>query len=514
MANELKFSKADLRKELLLRKQKQVDKLQEEYSPNKELGLWRFCQHIAPDFYTDDKTPLRELTEVFRRITLGELQYVLISMFPRMGKSRTTTYWIGWWLGYDPQGSFMRNCYNDELAMTLSKATLDLLTSSEYGEIFPDIKLDNSAHSKMNWQIKGTTITTYFGGGINGTMTGKGCNRAAIFDDPVKNPEEAMSETHLEKVDTIVEYALTSRVETASKCARVIIQTRWASKDPIGLRENDPKWSKFIFPLLDENDKSICESMFPTKDALEIRASWKATGKEWMFEALYQCKPIDASFAKISLDDLNLFSMKDLDDIEIEGSYAWCDYANKGSDNLSAPFAKTSEGRVFITGVVFSSEDSINLQRPLIEKTAQFKPDEFVFESNAGGMEFATNLEEKYKKLFEALGVEIECRTATTNKEIRILLSIGDIKARCYFLVENERDEDYKRFVSNLVSYGKHRTAKDDAIDSMAGLLSLLSSGSELEIDIITNSKKSFDNNDNSVLGELSYDEESEIVIF
>lgn len=516
---QIEFTKEDLILEKQRRAREKCDQRQADFAPHNKFALWKFCQHIAPDFYLDEKVPLKDLSEIFRRITVGELRKVLISFFPRGGKSRTTSIWIAWWLGYDTDGSFMRNCYNDNLAMDLSKSVLDIIDSDAYKEVFPNVKIDPSARSKMSWQLDGTTIATYFGAGMNGTITGKGCNRAAIFDDPIKNPEEALSEAYLEKIDTFIDYALESRVELGSNCAEIIIQTRWSKQDPIGLREDDPEWTKFIFPVLNEDNTSICEAMFPAERAIKMRESWKKKGREWLFNALYMCQPTDAAFAKLSIDSLKRFSMKDLEKLGVpDEKVAWCDYANKGTDNLSSPFCWRYKNRKYIVGVVFSDADSIELERPLIEKIMKFKPEMHVFESNQGGIEFATNFESKYQQILDAVGTEIHTQSANTNKEIRILLRIGEMKNDCYFLVDEEQDIDYSKFMNNLGSYGKFKYGKDDAPDSLAGLLSLMSDVADLDIETLDgsdNDDKILDIKDEENTDEFDFDsEDSEIQIF
>lgn len=512
MTNNVSFTMEEFERERVRRNREKSDQLQADFSPFVEDGLWKFCQHIAPEFYTDDKTPLYELCKIFQDVTLGKLRKVLISFFPRGGKSRTTSMWIAWGLGYDSEGSYMRNCYNDNIAMDLSKSVMDIIFTDAYKTVFPEVRLDPSARSKMNWQLDNTTITTYFGAGINGTITGKGCNRAAIFDDPIKNPEEALSESYLEKVDTFIDYALETRVEIGSDCAEIIISTRWSSKDPIGVRLGDPEWKTFIFPVLDKNDKSTCEAMFPTERAVKLRKNWKRKGRGWMFDALYMCEPTDAAFAKISLDSLKRFSMKDLQDKEPDAVIGWCDYANKGSDYLSSPIAYVYGDQVYVVGVTFSNDDSNELEQPLMNKIAYFKPGEFVFESQAGGIEFANRLQEKYAIILEAIGLEIETRAASTNKQIRIMLRLGEIKNNCHFLIDDEHDEHYRRFMSSLSDYGKFKFGKDDAPDSMAGLLSLLSDVADVNVSFIGNDNKILDNNYND--NEIEADDNTEIEIY
>lgn len=492
---DLTFTQEEFILEKQRRERQKCDELQLKFSPYTKYGFWEFLKYLYPDFYIDEKIPLIELSEILRRVTIGELKKVLISFFPRAGKSRTCSLWIAWWLGYDPDGSFMRNCYNDNLAMDLSKAVLDTLNMDEYKVVFPNIKTDPKASSKMSWQLDGTTISTYFGAGIKGTITGRGCNRAAVLDDPIKDPEEALSETYLDKLDLFIETVHNTRINTTSNCAEIIIQTRWCEKDPIGLREDDDSWHKFIFPALDEKTgKSVCEEMIPTEKLLAIKNTWEKKNLGWMFQALYMCKPADRTFAKLRLDDLKRFRMKDLEKLgNPDEALGWCDYANKGTDNLSAPFCYRYGDKKYIVGVVFSNEDSVALERPLLEKIAYFKPDDFVFESNQGGVEFAMNLQRNNEGLFNALGLDIDYRSTSSNKEIRIMLALGEIKNSCYFLEDDEQDEDYRRFMSNLSNYGKYKYGKDDAPDSMAGLLSMMSESFDVEIDSIGSENKMLD---------------------
>lgn len=514
-SNVIEVTRQDIILERRRRKKEKTDQFQAEFAPTQKYGLWKFCQHLFSNFFTDDKWPLRDLTEIFRRITLGELKQVLISTPPRFGKSFTTHIWIGWWLGYDNAGSFMRNCYNDSLANDMSKMTMDIIAMDAYREVFPDTKVDPRANSKEIWQLLGTTTAAYFGAGFGGTITGRGCNRAAIFDDPIKNPEEAMSLTYLQKVNMNIEYAMETRVDATANVAKIIIQTRWNSQDPIGLRENNPDWVSFFFPAYDEeNDCSMCEAMFPTPVLQNIRNNWIENELKWMWDALYMCKPTDATFAKLTLEDLNLFSMSDLKALgEYDETGMWCDYANKGTDNMSAPFGVRYGADIYITGAIFSNEDSTELEKPLVKKMLEHRPERATFESNAGGQEFAERLMEKYEDAFHQAGIEVFTQTATTNKEIRILLRLGQIKKHCYFLAKNERDAHYQRFMDNLLNYGRFKGGKDDAPDSLAGLLSMFGDVGDIEVNIV-NAEKIIDINEGVNNFDTEEDENDEVVVF
>lgn len=481
----LNVSLAAVKSEEMRRAKERSDELQAKFAPHVEGGFWAFCQHMIPSFYNDAKVPLYELTEILRRITVGELKKVLISFAPRMGKSLTTSLWIIWQLGYDNNASFMRNCYGDSLAMELSKSCQDHINSELYREVFPGTKLDYRSSSKESWQLVGTTTTTYFGAGINGTITGKGCRTCAILDDPIKNPNEALSLSFLETLELLIESVHNTRIDPNSNCAELIISTRWAEGDPIGNRLGDKTWTSFTFPMLDENNKSICEAMVTTERLLYLKDVWEKRGLSWMFSALYLCVPVSKTLGKLSLESLKRFRMADITNLDIDSVIGVCDYANRGTDYLSSPFAKIIGEKKYIIDVLFSNEDSNQLIGELGEKLLTHKPSTYVIEAQQGGTEFASRLTDKFGDALDVAGVEIETRASSMNKDVRIMLQLGSIKEDCYFLEDDEQDENYRRFFDNLTSYGKYRNSKDDAPDSMAMLISVAGSAYEADVHVI-----------------------------
>ncbi len=90
---DIAFTKEEFELEKQRRLRQKCDERQLAFSPHTELGLWKFCQFMCPDFYTDDRQPLIELTEIFRRVTLGELRGAvnrpaLLSLVAKFGKTR------------------------------------------------------------------------------------------------------------------------------------------------------------------------------------------------------------------------------------------------------------------------------------------------------------------------------------------------------------------------------------------------------------------------------------------
>lgn len=490
---ELKINKTDIAQEKLRRKKAKADELQSRFSPDTPDGFWEFCKYHSPDFYNDRREPLKRLCGILQDVTVGKYNKVLISVFRRFGKSRTSSMWIAWQLGYDKNATFMRNCYSAPLAIDLSKKTMDVILSAKYREIFPDVSLDPKQSSKLAWQVRGADVTSYFGTGIEGSIIGKGCRTAALLDDPIKNPEEALNEGFIERLELFIETVHNTCIDPSSNCAQVIISTRWVENDPIGQRLNDPEWVQFTFPALDENNESICEDIISTEKLLAIKDTWYRKGLGWMFESMYQCQPISDLVSKFNNTEMLRFRREDLPDEPPDEIVAFIDYANKGSDYLSMPIAMIWGNKRYIVDVIFSDEDSGKLRPRVIEKIISFKPNLVTCESNHGGSEFFEYIENEYGELFESLGIELATQYTSSNKEVRILVRTGEIKSTFYFLERDQQHEEYRGFYDNLTSYGKFKRGHDDAPDSLAGLCGTLSELDDAQVGILTGHKKILD---------------------
>lgn len=525
-----------LEQELHRREEQEREALQGRFSPYAQDGFWEYLKWIAPDWYNDKRWILKELASVFHKITLGEIIKVCISIFPGAGKTRTTSLWMSWMLGYDKNCTFMRNAYNESLALTFSKSVMDILKMENYRWLFPNVKLDPQEKSKAGWSLHGSDVMTYFGTGIGGGITGRRARTALVLDDPIKNAEEALSDAYMiETLEPFIEGVTNSRIDLnfIDTCAQIIIMTRWSKSDPVGQRQELDDWTHFVFPALDEDDKSVCEDLFPTEKLLEIRNGMFRKGLDWMWYALYQQIPIDKDKIEFDPDSLQYFEMADITEMRRRGvqfePIAFLDYADKGTDFLSFPVALVYKDVAYIVDVVFSDSSSSELEADVVSKFQEWKILRATFESNAGGEEYARIIETLLEKLMipisedksvnfmDLYGTTILTQRATTNKQVRIQLQSGTIKQLTRFLKRNERSDEYDTFFNQLISYKKTGKNKhDDAPDSLAGLRSMIDDDVEGEISFIDFGKKNVDKktaSDNSDADDDSGCSECEIFV-
>jgi predicted phage terminase large subunit-like protein len=467
MAIKIKDRKAELQRQL-----EEIDKqllplLEAEAIDNARINFYQFCVYMDPDFFTPEKKHLKQLADNLQEITEGKTNKLAASLPPRGGKSYVVTLWCAWMIGKDDKASIMRNTYAAALAEKFSRDLRDgILISDKYKKVFPNIK--KVSGSVDNWSVNGRTQPTYFCAGVGGPITGFGCKTAAILDDPIKNIEEALSETVIEGLWNWYTSTHLSRLE--SGCPIIHVATRWTRRDPIG-RLTDPN-SEFyqsdiksiVIPALDENGRSFCEEIKTTEEYLEL----KRITEDFIWEAEFMQNPIESKGLLYPIEELKRFIMADLGSKKPDGIVGFTDTADKGEDYLSSPIGKIFGSHTYITDVVFSQE-GVEVTEPLV---AQMIIDTNCYimkiESNNGGGQYCRNIRNLIKGKSKCMVTD---EHQSSNKETRILMNSGYIKEYFHFRSDYEPGSDYDKFMRALTSYvkmGKNR--HDDAPDSLTSL--------------------------------------------
>ena len=94
-------------------------------------------------------------------------------------------------MGNNPWMTWMLTSYSADLAQEFGRMTRNKMRDSE--ELF-GVKLAEDAARADRWGLEGSHDNGIVAAGVGGAITGKGAH-IAIIDDPIKNYEEASSET-------------------------------------------------------------------------------------------------------------------------------------------------------------------------------------------------------------------------------------------------------------------------------------------------------------------------------
>lgn len=235
----------------------------------------------------------RELERVEQN---GDSDYKVLLVFvpPRHGKSELCS--IGfpaWYLGRNPEREIITVSYSAELAQDFGSKTRAIVNDPIYKAIF-DVTLKEDEQAKAKWRTnKGGSYTSV---GVGGAITGRGAN-ILLFDDPIKNREEAESEVYRDKVWQFFTSTAFTRLEPRGVV--VVILTRWHLDDLagriLGNKELSGRCKIIHFPAIAtkrEKYRTEGEALWPERYNLEALEEIKNTIGPYDWSSLYQGSPI------------------------------------------------------------------------------------------------------------------------------------------------------------------------------------------------------------------------------
>lgn len=240
---------------------------------------------------------------------------VMIFMPPRHGKSRLVSQEFPVWaLGGHPWMNFMITSYSADLAREFGRITRNKMRDSE--ELF-DVHIAEDSASADRWSLAGSYENGIVTAGVGGGITGKGAN-IAIIDDPIKNYEEASSETVRRSVYNW--YQTTLRTRLAPGGAVILVMTRWHQDDLAGrlLKDADfggDKWKVLQLPALaEDNDalgRALGEALWPEQyGEKSLQQTARAMGS-YMFNAMYQQHPAPPDGTMFKRVDFRYWELSD-----------------------------------------------------------------------------------------------------------------------------------------------------------------------------------------------------------
>ena len=218
----------------------------------------------------------------------------MVFMPPRHGKSQVVSKkFPAWYLGRNPNNEIIITSYAADLAYDFSRMARNTLR--DWGHLW-DVQLAADSSAVGRWGIN-EHAGALMAAGVGGPITGRGAH-VAIIDDPLKNWEDALSETIRQKVWDW--YLTTLRTRLAPGGAIVLVMTRWHEDDLAGrlLAEasiGGEKWEVISLAAEAEKDDPLGrkpgEWLWPERyPPAEYEDTKTALGtQKWV--ALYQQRP-------------------------------------------------------------------------------------------------------------------------------------------------------------------------------------------------------------------------------
>lgn len=354
LAEHRKERKAQQKKKKKTRKKASLGRVQKEEA-KREMALREASRrHLIP-FITRfnpkykvgwiHKIFASELEKFMVEVEAGMQPRLMIFVPPRHGKSEiVSNNFPSWVLGHHPDWEIIMASHTINLPLRFSRANRARIKDERYQSVFPNMKLDKDSTSAEEW------LSTERGGlkcaGVGGAIGGFGAH-ILIIDDPIKDYEDAQSETIRETVKNW--YTSTAEARLAPQGGVIIVQTRWHDDDLSGWqlrqdkenREEDlpeeylQNWKVLSFPAIAESDEfihkdtheffdepgpnRICvrregQALHParyTKNYL-LRKRYGSGMPENQWSALYQQNPVPASGEFFREEDFSYYDQAPL----------------------------------------------------------------------------------------------------------------------------------------------------------------------------------------------------------
>ena len=162
-----------------------------------------------------------------QKVAMGKCRRLMIFLPPRHGKSELASIkFPAWYLGRYPNKSIISCSYSADLAEDFGRYTRSQVDTEVHRKIFPECQLLTGSKSATRWKV--STRGGYRGTGVGGSITGAGAD-VLIIDDPIKNREEAESETIRRKVWDW--YTSTAYTRLEKNGCVILIMTKWHDDD-------------------------------------------------------------------------------------------------------------------------------------------------------------------------------------------------------------------------------------------------------------------------------------------
>jgi len=357
-------------------------------------------KNYKPNFHHE------KIANALERVESGEIKRLIIQMPPRHGKSQLASInFPAWYLGRNPDKEIITASYSADLAIDFGSKTRDVVSDELYKEIF-ETRLKQDEQNKAKW--KTNKKGSYTSVGVGGPLTGRGAN-VLIIDDPIKNREEAESETIRKKVWDW--YTSTAYTRLEKNGAIIVIMTRWHLDDLAGRlldyeEHGGEHWEVISFPAVAEQDEDYRkegEALWPAKYDIDALMNIKQNIGAYDWNALYQQNPIHSDTQEFKREWFKYFTDEDILLLDLD-VYALVDLAiseGKEADNTSIQVIGKNRNKPEI----YKLEDS----------TGRLDPAQVI--------EYLFHLKEKYKFKFRKAGIE----------------SVGYQKSLMYFINEEQR---------------------------------------------------------------------------
>lgn len=459
-----------------------------------------YCEWNRPPekkFYMPRRKVLRPLVADLQDLADRKIDFLGISLPPRVGKSTLCIFFLTWLMGRNPDVANVMSGHSDKLTDGFYREVLAIIsdpTTYLWADVFPGMKIvETSAKNESIDLNRKKRFPTFTARSIGGTLTGAveiGEGGCLYVDDLVEDLEESLNPKRLE--DKYNAYLNQLKDRKKEGAFELMVGTRWNVLDPLGrVKEqyaDNPRYRFTVIPALNDAGESNFDYQYGLGFSTAYYEDMKASIDSITWLAKYMGDPKVREGLLFPAEELRYYNgvLPDGEPLRL----AVCDVAWGGGDSLSMPFAYIFGNTVYIHDVIFNRGDKTVTQPIVVGRTKIHRPHKERFEANNGGGEYADAIDQQLRK--DGVHVNITARRAPNNqsKMARIIQYSPDIK-KFYFISPGRdengkpyRTEEYQKFMDELTTFSQMgKNAFDDAADSLAQMADeLLHGAARIEV--------------------------------
>ena len=258
----------------------QVEKLHIEHIKLCQDNFLYFVQEMWQDFICRKEKEKSKwghhqiIANEFTKIASERKGRLIINMPPRHTKSEfASVYFPAWIIGKFPKLKIMQVSHNTELAVRFGSKVRNIIDSSEYKQIFGDVKLREDSKAKGRWETN--QGGEYYAAGVGASITGRGAD-LLIIDDP-HTEQDSMSDLAMERAYDWYTSGPRQRLHPGGSI--LLVMTRWAEDDLTGRllkAQKEPKadsWKTISFPAILPDGKPVWSEYWELSELEKIKAS-------------------------------------------------------------------------------------------------------------------------------------------------------------------------------------------------------------------------------------------------
>ena len=362
--------------------------------------LIEFCKRMQPDYIVGKHH--RILANMLMDIEKGAKDRVCVNIPPRHGKSQLVSiFYPAWFLGRNPTKKVMMVSHTTDLAVDFGRKVRNLISTDEYAQIFPTVKLAIDSKSAGRWNTN--SGGEYYACGVGSALAGRGAD-LLLVDDP--HSEQDVINGNFSTFEKAYEwYTFGARTRLMPGGRVAIVQTRWHMDDLTGRvvkdmaqNERSDQFEVIEFPAILEivNKKTKKEEqkpLWPEFFDLDALMRTKASMPTFQWNAQYQQEPTAEEAALVKREWWNMWMADDPPICEyiIMSLDAAAEKHNRADYTALTTWGvflneETNEYNIILLNSIKQRLEFHELKELALEEYKLWEPDSFIVEKKSSGV--------------------------------------------------------------------------------------------------------------------------------